>query len=65
MFAYFPKTGYETSEAMKLAAKEAPVSGNSNFEKMKAFARGYSTKHECSVRIMITKKVPRVITDVF
>ena len=39
MCGYFPKAEDETSEAMKKAAKEASVSGKSNFEKMRAVAR--------------------------
>ena len=44
------KSRNETSEAMKQAAKEASVSGKSNFKKMRAVARAYSTKFECSVQ---------------
>ena len=50
MCAYFSKAEDETSEAMKEAAKEASVSGKSNFEEMRAVARAYSTKRESSVQ---------------
>ena len=44
MFPYFSKAEDEKSETMKQAAEEALVSGKSNFEKMRAVARAYSTK---------------------
>ena len=44
MFAYFSKAEDEKSETMKQAAEEALVPGKSNFEKMRAVARAYSTK---------------------
>ena len=43
MCVYFSEAEDETSEAMKQAAKEASVSEKSNFEKMRAAARAYST----------------------
>ena len=50
MCAYVSKTEDEISQAMKQAAKEASVSGKSNFEKMRAVARAYSTNRKCSVQ---------------
>ena len=50
MCAYFSKADNETSEVMKQAAKEASASRKSNFEKMRAIARAYSTKRESSVQ---------------
>ena len=70
MCAYFSKAEDETSEAMKQAAKEASVSGKSNFAKMRAVARAYSAKRECSVQeavylvmpqLWLTKTFPKVI----
>ena len=46
MCAYFSKAEDETSEAMKQGAKEASVSGKSSFEKIRAVAKAYPTKHE-------------------
>ena len=57
---YISKAEDETSEAMKQAAKEASVSGKSNFEKMRAAARAYSTKHECSVQEAVYLIMPEV-----
>ena len=60
MCAYFSKAEGETSEAMKQAAKEASVSRKSNFEKMRAVDRGYSTKHECSVQEELCLVMPEL-----
>ena len=48
--AYFSEAEDETSEAMKQAAKEALSENKSHYEKIKAIARAYATKRECSVR---------------
>ena len=50
MRAYFSKSEDETSEAMKLAAKDACNMNKNNFEQMKSIARAYTTKRECSVQ---------------
>ena len=60
MCAYFSKVEDETSEAMKQVAKEASVSGKSNFEKMRAVARAYSTKREWSVQEAVYLVVPEL-----
>ena len=45
---------------MKQAAKEASVSGTSNFEKMRAVTRTYSTKRECSVQEAVYLVMPEL-----
>ena len=50
MCAYFSKAEDETSEAMKQAAREAFISGKSDFAKTKAIAKAYSSKRECPVQ---------------
>ena len=50
MCAYFSKAEDETSEVMKQAAKEALSASKTEFETMKAIAKVYSTKRECSVQ---------------
>ena len=50
MCAYFSKAEYETSEAMKQGAKEDLNASKTEFEIMKATAKTYSTKRECSVQ---------------
>ena len=60
MCAYFSKVEDETSEAMKQAAKKASVSGKSNFERMRAVARAYSTKRECSVQESVYLVLPEL-----
>ena len=50
MCAYFSKAEDGTSEAMKEAAKDVFNSGVSDYEKMKAIAKTYTTKRECSVQ---------------
>ena len=54
------KTEDETSEAMEQAAKEASLSGKSNFKKMKAVARANSTKRECSVQEAVYLVMPEL-----
>ena len=48
MFAYFSKAEDET-EAMKQAMKAAINGKKTNFERIKATARGYATTREYSV----------------
>ena len=60
MWAYFSKTEDKTSKTMKQAAKEASVSGTSNFEKMRAVTRTYSTKRECSVQEAVYLVMPEL-----
>ena len=49
MCAYFSKSEDQTSEAMKQAAKEAFNTNKTNIEQMRAIAKAYATKRECSV----------------
>ena len=60
MCAYFSKAKDKAPEAMKQAAKEPFVSGKSNFEKMKAIARAYMTKWECSVQETVYPVMPEL-----
>ena len=66
----FLKSEDETSEAMKQAAKEALKGNKSDYEKMKAIAKAYITKRECSAQeavylimpgLWLRKLFPRVI----
>ena len=50
MCAYFFRAEDETSEAMKQAAREALAGNKSDYGKIKAMARAYATKRECSVQ---------------
>lgn len=50
MCSYFSKAEDETSQAMKQAAKQTSQCNKSHFEQMKAIARAYVTKRECSVQ---------------
>ena len=49
MRACFSNAENETSQAMKQAAKEVGMSGKTELEKMRAVAKAYSKKRECSV----------------
>ena len=60
MCAYFSKTENETSEAMKQAAKEAGMSGKTELEKMRAVAKAYSKKRECSVQEAVYLLMPEL-----
>ena len=60
MRAYFSNNEDETSESMKQAAKEAFVSGKSNFEKIKAIARAYLTKQEFSAEEAVYLVMPEL-----
>ena len=68
MCAYFSKVENETSEAMKQTARKALISGKSDFAKMKAIAKAYTSKREYSVHkssilinatAMVTKNVSK------
>ena len=50
MCGYFAKAEDETLEAMKQAEREAFILGKSYFLKMKAIAKAYISKQECSVQ---------------
>lgn len=60
IFAYFSKAEDETFEVMKKTAKEWRVSGKTDFEKMKAVARAYSTKRECSIQDTVHVVIPEL-----
>ena len=60
MCAYFSKAEDETSEAMKQAAKEAFKGNKTDYEKMKAVARAYATKRECSVQEAVYLLMPEL-----
>ena len=60
MCAHFSKAEYETSEAAKQAAKEALSGNKSHYEKMKAIARTYATKRECSVQEAVYLVMPEL-----
>ena len=60
MCAYFSKSEDETSEAMKQAAKEAFNSGKTNIEQMRAIARAYANKRECSVQEAVYILMPEL-----
>ena len=60
MCAYFSKAENETSEAMKQAAKEAVMSGKTELEKMRAVAKAYSKKRECSVQEAVYLLMPEL-----
>ena len=60
MCAYFSKAEDETSEAMKQAAKEALNGNKSEYETMKAVARAYATKRECSVQEAVYLLMPEL-----
>ena len=60
MCAHFSKAEDETSEAAKQAAKEALSGNKSHYEKMKAIARAYATKRECSVQEALHLVMPEL-----
>ena len=60
MCAYFSKSEDETSEAMKQAVKDAINGKKSDFERMKAIARAYATKRECSVQEAVFLVMPEL-----
>ena len=57
---YFSKAEDETSEAMKQTAKEELSGNKSHYEKMKAIARAYATKRECSVQEAVYLVIPEL-----
>ena len=59
--SYFSKEEDETSEAMKQAAREALAGNKSDCEKMKAIARAYATKRECSVQEAVYLVMPELL----
>ena len=60
MCAYFSKVKDETSEAMKKAVKDAINWKKSDFDRMKAIARAYATKRECSVQEAVYLVMPEI-----
>ena len=60
MCAYFSKAEDGTSEAMKEEAKDAFNRGVSYYEKMKAIAKAYTTKRECSVQEAVYLIMPEL-----
>ena len=60
MCAYFSKAKDDTSEAMKPAAREALAGNKFDYEKMKAIARAYDTKRECSVQEAVYLVMPEL-----
>ena len=60
MCAYFSKSEDESSEAMKQAAKEALKMNLNHYEQMKAVARAYITKRECSVQEAVYHVMPEL-----
>ena len=60
MCAYFSKSEDESSEAMKQAAKEASKMNLNVFEQMKAIAKAYTTKRECSVQEAVYHIMPEL-----
>ena len=65
MCAYFSKSEDETSEAMKQAAKEALKGNKSDYEKMKAIAKAYITKRECSAQKAVYLKPELCLREIF
>ena len=60
MCVYFSKAEYETSEAIKQAAKEDLSASETEFETLKATAKAYSTKRECSVQEAVYHILPEL-----
>ena len=60
MCAYFSKAGEERSETMKQAAKEALSAIKTEFEIMKAIAKAYLTKRECSLQEAVYHILPEL-----
>ena len=57
---YLSKAEDAKSEAMKQAAEEALVSSKSDYAKMKAIAKAYTTKRECSVQKAVYLVMPEL-----
>ena len=60
MCADFSKAEDKRSEAMKQAVKDAINGKKSDFERMKAIARAYATKRECSVQEAVYLVMPEL-----
>ena len=60
MCAYISKSEDESSEAMKLAAKEAYESGHSTRERMKEVAKAYRTNREMSIQEACAYTLPQI-----
>ena len=60
MCADFSKAEDKRSEAMKQAVKDAINEKKSDFERMKAIARAYATKMECSVQEAVYLVMPEL-----
>ena len=60
MCAYFSKIENETFEAMKQAAKETGMSRKTELEKIRAAAKAYSKKRECSVQEAVYLLMPEL-----
>ena len=60
MCAYFSKSEDETSQAMKQATSEAVANSSSKYDTMKAIARAYATKRECSVQEAVYHIMPEL-----
>ena len=48
---------------MKQAVKQALVSSKSDYEKMKAIARAYTTKRKCSVQEIVYLVMPQLLVE--
>ena len=60
MCAYFSKSEDEISEAMKQAAKEAHNNNSDHYQQVKAVARVYATKRECSIQEAVYLLMPEL-----
>ena len=60
MYSYFSKYKDECSETMKQAAKETFDSNLNMHQQMKATARAYATKRECSVKEVVYHCLPEL-----
>ena len=65
MHAFFSKADDQKSEAIKQAAKEALNANKTEFETMKAVAKAYSTKRECSVQEAVYHILPEYFQKYF
>ena len=63
MCAYFAKVEDETYEATKQAAKGALFASKIGFETIKAIAKSYSTKGECSVQEVLYHILPKLLSQ--
>ena len=60
MYAYFSKTGDESLEAMKQAAKQASNMTLDAFKQIKAISKTYATKRECLVQEAVCHVLPEL-----